>query len=135
MCTCEVIALCTYEVIALCTYEVIALCTCEVIALCTCEVIALCTCVHFSHKGLDQGIRIKGREMALVWHEKASRTALQTSSLLHTHTLLVKTHNMTREGVQSSSNSNHRLPNLFCGKRAPQLVISTTSNSNHPKKA
>jgi len=27
-----------------------------------------------------QGIRIKGREMALVWHEKASRTALQTSS-------------------------------------------------------
>ena len=30
----------------------------------------------------------------------------------------------TREGVQSSSNSNH--PNLFCGKRAPQLVISTT---------
>ena len=27
--------------------------------------------------------------MALVWHEKVSRTALQTSSLLHTHTLLV----------------------------------------------
>ena len=23
--------------------------------------------------------------MALVWHEKASRTALQTSSVLHTH--------------------------------------------------
>ena len=43
----------------------------------------------------------------------------------------------TREGVQSSSNSNHRHPNLFCGKCAPspQLVISTTSNSNHPKKA
>ena len=38
-----------------------------------------------------------------------------------------------REGVQSSSNSNHRHPNLFCGKRAPQLVISTTSNSNHHK--
>ena len=38
-------------------------------------------------------------------------------------------------GVQSSSNSNHRHPNLFCGKRAPQLVISTTSNSNHPKKS
>ena len=33
--------------------------------------------------------------MALVWHEKASRTALQTSSLSHTHTLLVQTHNMT----------------------------------------
>ena len=34
--------------------------------------------------------------MALVWlrHEKASRTALQTSFLLHTHTLLVQTHNM-----------------------------------------
>ena len=42
-----------------------------------------------------QGIRIKERAMALVWHEKASRTALQTSSLLHTHTLLVQTHNMT----------------------------------------
>ena len=41
-----------------------------------------------------QGIGIKGREMALVWHEKASRTALQTSSVLHTHTLLVQTHNM-----------------------------------------
>ena len=24
--------------------------------------------------------------MALLWHEKASRTALQTSSLLHAHT-------------------------------------------------
>ena len=33
----------------------------------------------------------------------------------------------TREGVQSSSNSNHRHPNLFWGKLAPQLVISTTS--------
>ena len=42
----------------------------------------------------NQEIRIKGREMALVWHEKASRTALQKSSLLHTHTLLVQTHNM-----------------------------------------
>ena len=39
-----------------------------------------------------QRIGIKGREMALVWHEKASRTALQTSSVLHTHTLLVQTH-------------------------------------------
>ena len=38
-----------------------------------------------------------------------------------------------REGVQSSSNSNHSHPNLFRGKRAPQLVISTTSNSNHRK--
>ena len=45
--------------------------------------------------GIDQGIGIKGREMALVWHEKAIRTALQTSSVLHTHTLLVQTHNMT----------------------------------------
>ena len=48
-----------------------------------------------TNTGQYQGIRIKGREMALVWHEKASRTALQTSSLLHTHTLLVQTHNMT----------------------------------------
>ena len=43
----------------------------------------------------QQGIGINGREMALLWHEKASRTALQTSSVLHTHTLLVQTHNMT----------------------------------------
>ena len=42
-----------------------------------------------------QGIGIKGREIALVWYEKASATALQTSSVLHTHTLLVQTHNMT----------------------------------------
>ena len=33
--------------------------------------------------------------MALVWHEKASRTALQTSSLNLTRTLLVQTHNIT----------------------------------------
>ena len=44
---------------------------------------------------LNQGIGLKGKKMVLVWHEKASRTALQTSSVLHTHTLLVQTHNMT----------------------------------------
>ena len=33
--------------------------------------------------------------MALVWHGKASRAALQTSSVNLTHTLLVQTHNMT----------------------------------------
>ena len=33
--------------------------------------------------------------MALVWHEKASLTALQTSSVNLTHTLLVQTHSMT----------------------------------------
>ena len=43
----------------------------------------------------SQGLGIKGRAMTLVRHEKASRTALQTSSLLHTHTLLVQTHTMT----------------------------------------
>ena len=43
---------------------------------------------------LVQEIRIKGKEMALVWHEKASSTALQTSSVNFTHTLLVQTHNM-----------------------------------------
>jgi len=32
--------------------------------------------------------------MALVWQEKSSPTALQTSSLLHTHTLLIQAHNM-----------------------------------------
>jgi len=42
-----------------------------------------------------QGIGIKVKEMALVCHEKASRTALQTSSVTLTHTLLVQTHNMT----------------------------------------
>jgi len=28
-----------------------------------------------------QGIGIKGKEMALVWHEKASRSAYQTSTV------------------------------------------------------
>ena len=41
-----------------------------------------------------QGIGIKGKEIELVWHEKASRTALQTSIVNLTHTLLVQTHNM-----------------------------------------
>jgi len=41
------------------------------------------------------GIGIKGKEMALVWHKKASRTALQTSSVFLTHTLLMQTHNIT----------------------------------------
>ena len=35
-----------------------------------------------------QGTRIKGMEMALVYHEKASRTALQTGSLSQTRRLL-----------------------------------------------
>ena len=34
---------------------------------------------------IHQGIRIKGMEMVLVWHEKASRTALQTGSLFLAH--------------------------------------------------
>ena len=33
--------------------------------------------------------------MALVGHEKVSRPALRTSSVIHTHTLLAQTHNMT----------------------------------------
>jgi len=33
--------------------------------------------------------------MGLTWHEKASRTALQTSALSHAHILLLQTHNMT----------------------------------------
>ena len=36
-------------------------------------------------------------------------------------------------GVQNSSTSNHGFPNVFCGKRAPQLVISTISIGNQPK--
>jgi len=44
----------------------------------------------------SQGIRIKRREMALVWHEKASRSALQTSPLSHMHNLAFwYRHNMT----------------------------------------
>ena len=38
-----------------------------------------------------------------------------------------------RGGDQKSSTSNHRHPNVFCGLRAPQLVISTTSIGNHRK--
>ena len=41
-----------------------------------------------------QGNGIKGKEMTLVWHEKASRIALQTSLVNLTHTLLAQTHNM-----------------------------------------
>jgi len=34
---------------------------------------------------LNQGIGLKGKKMVLVWQEKASRTALQTSTVtLHT---------------------------------------------------
>ena len=44
---------------------------------------------------LQQGIGIKEWGNGVVWHKKASYTAVQTSSLLHTHTLLVQTHNMT----------------------------------------
>ena len=40
----------------------------------------------------SQGIGIKGWETVLVWHEKAIGTALQTSYLLLTHTLLIQTH-------------------------------------------
>ena len=36
----------------------------------------------------SQGARIKGKEMALVWHLKASRTALQTGSLFLAHETL-----------------------------------------------
>jgi len=46
-------------------------------------------------KSQNQGIGIKGNKMELVWHEKASCTALQTSTVNLTHTLLVQTHNMT----------------------------------------
>ena len=42
-----------------------------------------------------QEIGIKGKEMALVWREKASRTALQMSSVFLTHNILVRTQNMT----------------------------------------
>ena len=52
------------------------------------------TVIKISIGTLNQGIGIKGKEMALVWHEKANRTALQTSSVNFTHTLLVQTHNM-----------------------------------------
>ena len=43
----------------------------------------------------DLGTRIKGMEMALVCHDKASRTALQTGSLSQTHTCYRHTHMTT----------------------------------------
>ena len=49
----------------------------------------------------NQGIEIKGRAMALVWHEKARCTALQMSSVSHTQTLLVQ-HNMTFQPPESN---------------------------------
>ena len=45
--------------------------------------------------GWFPGNRNKGKGNGAGLAEKASRTALQTSSVLHTHTLLVQTHNMT----------------------------------------
>ena len=54
-----------------------------------------CTVQTFHYLCYIQGIGIKGKKMALVWHEEVSRTALQTSSVFLTHTLLVQTHNMT----------------------------------------
>ena len=53
-----------------------------------------CTGSVYARCSIAQGIGIKGKEMALVWHEQASRTALQTSSVNLTHTLLLQTHNM-----------------------------------------
>ena len=47
--------------------------------------------------------------MALVWHEKANRTALQTSLVLHTHTLLVQTHNMTTHLKLPRPNSTYKI--------------------------
>ena len=38
-----------------------------------------------SNAWITQGRGIKGKEMSLVWHEKASRTALQTSSVFLSH--------------------------------------------------
>ena len=55
--------------------------------------IVYCTsCSYRTYEtGTYQGIGIKGKEIALVWHEKASPTALQTSTVNFTHTLLVQT--------------------------------------------
>ena len=49
--------------------------------------------IHWN-TAIIQGIGIKEKEMALVWLEKVSRTALQTSTVIFTHTLLVQRHNM-----------------------------------------
>ena len=43
---------------------------------------------------LKPGNTNKGKENCAVSHEKANRTALQTSLLAHTHVLLVQTHSM-----------------------------------------
>ena len=46
--------------------------------------------------------------MALVRHEKASGTALQMGSLLHTHTLLVQTH-IHNYTVKEGAEQRHQL--------------------------
>ena len=45
------------------------------------------------------GNKNKGKETALVWHEKA----LKASSLTHKHTLLVQPHNMLQSGKLQNS--------------------------------
>ena len=43
------------------------------------------SCVFNTLTVSSQGIRIKGMEMALIWHEKTNRNALQTGFLFLVH--------------------------------------------------
>ena len=47
---------------------------------------------------INQGIAIKGKEMALVWHKKASRTCLQSSLVLQTHSFETDTQHDYSQG-------------------------------------
>ena len=82
--------------------------------------------------GLRKPITATLMQNVELWSQKAHLRRIFHSSPVLTSGR-VKHPYCWREGVQSSSNSNHRQPNLFHGKRAPQLVISTNSNSNHRK--
>ena len=51
--------------------------------------------------------------MALVWLEKARRTALQTISILHTQTLWVQTHNTTTSVKEIAEKRRLRCSTIF----------------------
>ena len=64
---------------------------------------------------------------------KSSCTRM-VSSLQLTHSpITLPCRTPMRGGVQKSSTGNRRHPSVFCGKHAPQWVISTSSIFNHRK--
>ena len=84
------------------------------------------------NRSLGQTLKIDKNYVHAKLIERIQRIPIKSTKIA---VLVAMYSSCTREGVQSSSNSNQRHPNLFCSKRAPQLVISTTSNSNQPKTA